>query len=98
VAAREPAPLQRRKLFTELLRTTGTNLPTPDFELWSNLWDAVATLVRDQRQLRILDELPYAADSDAAMLSSLQHAWDRNFQQSQLVIAICGSHVPKSHR
>ena len=51
------------------------------------------TLVRDQRQLLILDELPYAADADAAMLSSLQHAWDRHFQQSQLVIAICGSHV-----
>src|SRR5512138_388290 len=85
VAAREPAPLQRRKLFTELLRTTGTNLPTPDFESWSDLWDAVATLVRDRRHLLILDELPYAADSDAAMLSSLQHAWDRHFQQSPLV-------------
>jgi AAA+ ATPase superfamily predicted ATPase len=93
VAAREPAPLQRRKLFTELLRTTGTNLPTPDVESWSDLWDAVATLVRDQRQLLILDEFPYAADSDAAMLSSLQHAWDRYFQQSRLVIATCGSHV-----
>src|SRR5215216_2942866 len=93
VAAREPAPLQRRKLFTELLRTTGTNLPTPAFESWSDLWDAVATLLRDQRHLLILDELPYAAESDSAMLSSLQHAWDRHFQQSQLVIAICGSHV-----
>jgi uncharacterized protein len=93
VAARENAPLQRRKLFTELLRTTGTNLPTPDFESWSDLWDAVATLVRDQRHLLILDELPYAAEADTAMLSSLQHAWDRHFQQSQAVIVICGSHV-----
>src|SRR5436309_174604 len=49
VAAREPAPLQRRKLFTELLRTTQTNLPTPDFESWSELWDSVATLLRDRR-------------------------------------------------
>src|SRR5262245_34861962 len=93
VAAREPAALQRRKLFTELLRTTGTNLPTPDFESWSDLWDAVATFVRDRRHLLILDELPYAAESDTAMLSSLQHAWDRHFQHSQTVIVICGSHV-----
>src|SRR5262245_40533806 len=64
VAAREPAALQRRKLFSELLRNTGTNLPTPDFESWSDLWDAVATLVRDRRHLLILDELPYAAESD----------------------------------
>jgi uncharacterized protein len=86
-------PLQRRKLFTELLRTTGTSLPTPDFESWSDLWDAVATLLRDQRHLIILDELPYAAEADSAMLSSLQHAWDRHFQHSQAVIVICGSHV-----
>lgn len=93
VAARENAPLQRRKLFTELLRTTGTNLPTPDFESWSDVWDSVAALIRDQRHLLILDELPYAAESDTAMLSSLQHAWDHHFQHSQAVIVICGSHV-----
>jgi AAA+ ATPase superfamily predicted ATPase len=93
VAAREPAPLQRRKLFTELLRATATALPTPNFESWGDLWDAVAGLIRDQRQLLILDELPYAAESDPAMLSSLQHAWDQHFQHSQAVIAICGSHV-----
>jgi AAA+ ATPase superfamily predicted ATPase len=93
VAARENAPLQRRKLFTEVLRSTGTNLPTPDFESWSNLWDSVAALIRDQRHLLILDELPYAAESDTAMLSSLQHAWDHHFQHSQAVIVICGSHV-----
>ena len=93
VAAREPAALQRRKLFTELLRNTGTTLPTPDFASWSELWDSVAMLIRDRRHLLILDELPYAAESDTAMLSSLQHAWDQHFQNSQAVIAICGSHV-----
>jgi AAA+ ATPase superfamily predicted ATPase len=93
VAAREPAALQRRKLFTELLRDTATSLPAPNFESWSDFWDAVAALIRDRRHVLILDELPYAAESDPAMLSSLQHAWDRHFQQSQLVIVICGSHV-----
>ena len=41
----------------------------------------------------LLDELPYAAESDAAMLSALQHAWDQFFQHSNLVIILCGSHV-----
>src|SRR5204862_4884684 len=54
VAAREPAPLQRRKLFTELLRTTRPHLPTPDFESWSDVWDSAATLMRDQLPLPIL--------------------------------------------
>lgn len=93
VAAREPAALQRHKLFTELLRGTNTRLPTPDFASWGDLWEATAALLADKRHLLILDELPYAAESDTALLSSLQHAWDRHFQQSQAVIVICGSHV-----
>src|SRR5205809_527490 len=55
VAAREPAPLQRRKLFTEILRATAIALPTSNFESWGDLWDAVAALIRNQRQLLILD-------------------------------------------
>jgi AAA+ ATPase superfamily predicted ATPase len=53
----------------------------------------ISFLMRDQRRLLILDELPYAAEADNAMLSSLQHAWDQHFQHSQMVIVICGSHV-----
>lgn len=41
----------------------------------------------------ILDELPYAADADSAMLSALQNARDQYFQKSETVIAFCGSHV-----
>jgi AAA+ ATPase superfamily predicted ATPase len=41
----------------------------------------------------ILDELPYAAEADPAMLSALQHAWDQYFQGSELVLVLCGSHV-----
>jgi AAA+ ATPase superfamily predicted ATPase len=32
-------------------------------------------------------------ESDPAMLSSLQHAWDQQFGQSQVVLVLCGSHV-----
>src|SRR5690606_27500643 len=40
-----------------------------------------------------LDELPYAAESDPATLSALQHAWDAHFQHSNLIIVLCGSQV-----
>ncbi|NTU80644.1 MAG: ATP-binding protein [Chloroflexales bacterium] len=93
VAEKDPAPLQRRKFFGEFLQSIGADLPVPLFESWSDLWRSLVQLLAGRRHLIILDELPYAAESDPAMLSALQHAWDQLFQQSQAVIVICGSHV-----
>jgi AAA+ ATPase superfamily predicted ATPase len=50
-------------------------------------------LLAAKRQIIILDELPYAAESDPAMLSALQHAWDQHFQDSPSIFVLCGSHV-----
>ncbi|MEN9936811.1 MAG: hypothetical protein RLZZ387_3390 [Chloroflexota bacterium] len=92
VAEKEPAAVQRRKLFARL---TGADPAAtgPAFESWSDLWQAVAPFFQAERRILVLDELPYASDADPAMLSSLQHAWDRHFERSQAVIALCGSHV-----
>ncbi len=90
-AEKEPADLQRRKLYARLL-----NLPirqAPRLDSWAELWDAVAAIIADRRQILILDELPYAVESDPATLSALQHAWDAHFQRSSLVIVLCGSQV-----
>lgn len=93
VAEKEPALLQRRKLFTAVLAGLAIDLPVPQFESWADLWRGIAQLAQDRRHILIIDELPYAAEADPAMLSSLQHAWDQLFQQSSAVIVICGSHV-----
>ena len=93
VAAKEPAALQRRRLTAALLESLDTAIPPPDFDSWVDLWRGFADLLRGHRHILVLDELPYAADSDASLLSALQHAWDQHFQQSSLVITLCGSHV-----
>ena len=90
-AEKEPADLQRRKLYARI-----QNLPlrqAPLFDNWAELWDAVAAVIGERRHILILDELPYAAESDPATLSALQHAWDAHFQHSNLVIILCGSQV-----
>lgn len=92
-AQKEPAQLQRRKLFAQILGRNPALPSNPTFESWSDLWDATAPLLTSRRQLLVLDELPYAAEADPAMLSALQLAWDRHFQDSPAVIALCGSHV-----
>ena len=90
-AEKEPANLQRRKLYARL-----QNMPlhqAPLFDSWAELWDAVANLIGQKRYILILDEIPYAAEGDPATLSALQHAWDRHFQHSNIVLVLCGSQV-----
>lgn len=93
VAEKEPAPVQRRKLFARLINAEPTAPGAPTFASWSDLWQASAPLFQAQRRILILDELPYAADADPAMLSALQHAWDQHFERSPAMIVLCGSHV-----
>jgi len=90
-AEKEPAALQRRKLFARALGVEPTRAAT--FGSWADCWQAIATMLADRRHILILDEFTYAAEADPAMLSSLQHAWDQLFKSSQLVIVLCGSHV-----
>ena len=65
----------------------------PIFESWADVWNAAAELVSEQKRILILDELPYAAEADPAMLSALQHAWDHHFKNSNLILVLCGSQV-----
>ncbi|HSG41902.1 MAG TPA: ATP-binding protein [Anaerolineales bacterium] len=90
-AEKEPAALQRRKLYAALL-----NMPVnraPIFESWADVWNAASELINEQKRILILDELPYAAEADSAMLSALQHAWDHHFKSSNLILVLCGSQV-----
>ena len=90
-AQKETAALQRRKFYAELLGIASRHAPL--FDSWGELWDAAADVLKDKKHIIVLDELPYAAESDSAMLSALQHAWDRHFQDSQVIFVLCGSHV-----
>ena len=90
-AVKETATQQRARLFAKLLNVPVSAAPV--YRSWPELWDAAAPLLQAKRQILILDELPYAAEADSAMLSSLQYAWDQHFQKSDLVIVLCGSQV-----
>ncbi|MBN1887816.1 MAG: ATP-binding protein [Thermoflexales bacterium] len=88
---KEPAALQRRKLFARVMGVKPSQAAT--FDSWADCWQAIAAFLAGQQHILILDEFAYAAESDPAMLSSLQHAWDQLFKQSQTVLVLCGSHV-----
>ena len=90
-AIKESATMQRTHLFARLLGLPPGSAPI--FNSWGDLWESAAKMLGPERQIIILDELPYAADADAAFLSALQIAWDQIFQRSQAAIVLCGSHV-----
>lgn len=90
-AIKESATMQRAHLFARLLGVSADTAPS--FRSWVDLWEAAAKVLGNERQIIILDEVPYAADADPAFLSALQAAWDQVFQRSQAVIVLCGSHV-----
>ncbi len=90
-AVKENATQQRTRLLGKIMNVPTTSVPV--YRSWPDLWDAAAPLLLEKRQILILDELPYAADADPAMLSALQYAWDQHFQKSEIVIVLCGSQV-----
>ena len=90
-ADKEPAPLQRRKLFARVMGVEPARAPT--FDTWADCWQAIAVFLGDRRHILILDEFTYAAEANSAMLSSLQHAWDQHFKPLRVVVVLCGSHV-----
>ncbi len=90
-AEKEPAALQRRKLYARMLGVEPSQAPA--FDSWAECWTAIAAVLADRRHILILDEFTYAVESDPAMLSSLQHAWDQQFKQSRVVLVLCGSHI-----
>ncbi|HMQ33720.1 MAG TPA: AAA family ATPase, partial [Chloroflexaceae bacterium] len=52
MALKEPAELQRRRL-AATLRGRPPSAAGPSFSSWADLWDDVATLVRDDRRILV---------------------------------------------
>jgi hypothetical protein len=92
-ADKEPGILQRRSFMATMLK-----MPEEDasaFNSWPALWRWLAPRLaaENEKQLLIMDELPYASEVDPALLSALQHAWDQHLMESNLIIVLCGSQV-----
>ncbi len=66
----------------------------PAFTLWQDAFDFIAERLRGQTSkpmLLIFDEFPYAAMSDASLPSTLQIAIDHGFNDTNLMLVLCGS-------
>ncbi len=65
----------------------------PRFDSWTQLFEQMARLIGQQPVILIFDEFAYAVESDPALPSHLQAAWDHLFQELPVILLLSGSHI-----
>jgi AAA+ ATPase superfamily predicted ATPase len=65
----------------------------PTFDTWRPIFRYAAEQAAGRRVVLILDEFPYAIESDPALASELQHAWDHDLKETNLFLVVGGSHI-----
>lgn len=69
------------------------------YDDWSEAFEALAEACQgEQRHIVILDEFPYAVQSEPALPSALQNAWDHHLRFSNICLVLCGSQVGMMER
>lgn len=94
VATRD-TPAQIRQSFTRALWSWAypDSRAMPQFGTWAEIFETAANLIADQPVILIMDEFSYAVESDPALPSNLQVAWDHLFKDRNATLVLAGSHI-----
>jgi AAA+ ATPase superfamily predicted ATPase len=96
VAARESSTLLLRSFSQAVYNHTHPDAPADPlftYPTWEMALHEAAALGQDGRMILVMDEFPYVAQSESALPSLLQNAWDRDFKPTQIVLVLAGSQV-----
>jgi hypothetical protein len=96
VAARESSVLLLRSFSQAIYNHAHPDAPADTlftYPTWEMALREAAALGRDKRFILLIDEFPYAAQSEDALPSLLQNAWDHAFKPTQAVLVLAGSQV-----
>ena len=96
IARREPPEATRRGLATALwqwYRPERESSEIPEYGSWPLLFEEMAQMAGAKQVIMILDEFPYAVDTDPSLPSHLQAAWDLHLKQTSIVLVLAGSHI-----
>lgn len=96
VAAKESSALQLRT-FSQAIYNHRHAKQAADalfsYPTWEMALREAATLAQDERLILIIDEFPYLTETDHAITSLLQNAWDHLFKATQIVLVVAGSQI-----
>ena len=92
VATRD-TPAQLRLSFTRALWAWAypASHTIPRFDTWAAAFEMAVQLIGDKPVILIMDEFSYAAESDPALPSNLQAAWDHLFKTRNATLVLAGS-------
>jgi AAA+ ATPase superfamily predicted ATPase len=96
VAARESSTLLLRSFSQAIYNHARSDAPADPlftYPTWEMALREAAALGRGGRMILVMDEFPYAAQSESALPSLLQNAWDHDFKSTQAVLVLAGSQV-----
>ena len=69
-------------------RTAAT---APTYRSYEDALDEITAMAKQQRLVFVIDEYPYLAKAEKSFSSRLQHIIDRQWQDGQLYLILCGS-------
>lgn len=63
------------------------------FSSWENALEYINDRQSEERLILVLDEFPYLANQNKALLSAFQHLIDHKLQYGKLFVVLCGSYM-----
>ncbi len=75
--------------------------PIPEnfsFDDWEAIWGQLAKLAKAERVAVFIDEFSYVMESNPALASNLQRAWDSVLEKSNIFLCLSGSHLGMMER
>lgn len=88
--------------FSQALYNFGNpGMPAPDsftYASWAQAFQQVARLAQNERLAVIIDEFTYLMAVESGIAGVLQNTWDHVFKESNLFLAISGSHIGMMER
>jgi len=101
--AEPTTPAKQLRSFSQTLYTFANptaSLPSDDFSYasWRRAFEEVAGIAEGERIALFLDEFTYLLDAEPGIAGILQNAWDHLLKNSQIFLAISGSHLGMMER
>jgi uncharacterized protein len=94
------------QLETVMRDLTSSRAPLPQHEIafaapatsWADLFARLPLALGDGVSVVVLDEFPWAAETDDTLEGVLQHAWDRNLERLPVLLILVGSDMAMMER
>ncbi|MCE1254942.1 MAG: ATP-binding protein [Anaerolineae bacterium] len=87
---------QLRSFSQALYNFANPAVPAPDdfsYASWQQAWEQAAQLAANERLVIFIDEFTYLLEVEPGFAAIMQNLWDHHLKQTQIFLALSGSHM-----